>query len=73
MTQVFHHTMLRHFSPADLHAALRARPLAFNALLSGNMGLDTLFLMSAFLATLALVPALQKPHDSTLQVRTHAC
>ena len=68
MPQVFHHMMLRHFSPDESDAALRARPVAINAVIAGNLGLDDLFLISAFLATLTLVPALEQARGSTRQV-----
>ena len=68
--QVFHHMMLRPSSSDELNDAFSARPATTSALLAGNLGLDTLFLISAFLATLALVPALEQARGSTWQVST---
>ena len=65
--------LLREFSSEELNSAFRKRPAVFSAILNGNLGLDTLFLISGFLAALVLIPALEQPRGSTWQVRACCC
>ena len=60
--------LLRDFSSEQLNSAFRKRPIAFRAILNGNLALDTVFLTSSFLVALVLVPALEQPRGSTWQV-----
>jgi peptidoglycan/LPS O-acetylase OafA/YrhL len=71
--QVFHHMLLREFSSEELNSAFRRRPIAFGAILNGNLGLDTLFLISGFLAALVLIPTLEQPRGSTWRVSARCC